>query len=181
MFDSKPEVSRKAGERKWDDLDRLAHELVKTQGRPEALLLVALWPERNGWSVRAQHEVLSYRLDLAIPEARLFVEIDGHEWHSSNSAMGSDHERQNQLVAAGWTPHRCSAARAFVSPGPVAMKIVARVKTLLSPVRAVPRPGVAKIRDRSPVIDPAVGAAQLLKALEAGPASDLIVPRRRVG
>lgn len=42
-------------------------------------------------------------LDLAIEEIKLAVEVDGWTVHSRSDAFGSDRERQNELVRAGWT------------------------------------------------------------------------------
>jgi very-short-patch-repair endonuclease len=55
-----------------------------------------------------QHEVWSTgrfvaRLDAAIPELKLAIEVDGFEHHSSPEAFQHDRTRQNALVALGWT------------------------------------------------------------------------------
>lgn len=42
-------------------------------------------------------------LDLAIEEIKLAIEVDGWTVHSRSDAFGSDRERQNELVRAGWT------------------------------------------------------------------------------
>jgi REase_MTES_1575 len=47
-----------------------------------------------------------YFIDFAIPDARLAIEIDSWEHHSSRAAFVNDRTRQNDLVAAGWTPLR---------------------------------------------------------------------------
>lgn len=43
------------------------------------------------------------RLDLAYPECRLGLEYDGRLAHTELSAFNRDRERQNELLAAGWT------------------------------------------------------------------------------
>ena len=48
-------------------------------------------------------------VDLAYPEFRLAIEIDGYRWHSSPESKRRDEERQNRLVLAGWTVLRFSA------------------------------------------------------------------------
>jgi len=45
----------------------------------------------------------TFRIDLAYPVARLAIELDGWEFHSSRSAFDDDRARANALVAAGWT------------------------------------------------------------------------------
>jgi very-short-patch-repair endonuclease len=53
-----------------------------------------------------QHVVGSYRLDLAYPPERLFVELDGWGTHGSWEAFGADRRRQNEVVLLGWAPLR---------------------------------------------------------------------------
>lgn len=53
-----------------------------------------------------QHQVRiggrMYRLDLAYPEARLAIELDGSV-HMERDVWEADHARQNALILAGWT------------------------------------------------------------------------------
>ncbi|TML39515.1 MAG: DUF559 domain-containing protein [Actinobacteria bacterium] len=58
-----------------------------------------------------QHQVfagdrLIARLDLAYPERRLFIELDGWAAHGGQEAFVADRRRQNHLVAMGWQPLR---------------------------------------------------------------------------
>jgi len=43
------------------------------------------------------------RVDFAYPGLRIVIEVDGFEVHGSPKALQADLERQNRLVAAGWT------------------------------------------------------------------------------
>lgn len=43
------------------------------------------------------------QVDFAYPNAKLAIEVDGFEAHSSPRALQSDLRRQNDLVGAGWT------------------------------------------------------------------------------
>jgi very-short-patch-repair endonuclease len=45
----------------------------------------------------------TFRIDLAYPLAKLAIELDGWEFHSSRTAFDDDRARANALVAAGWT------------------------------------------------------------------------------
>ena len=45
----------------------------------------------------------TFRIDLAYPVAKLAIELDGWEFHSSRTAFDDDRTRANALVAAGWT------------------------------------------------------------------------------
>lgn len=42
-------------------------------------------------------------IDVAFPELRLAIEVDGRAWHSDAGRFQSDRRRQNALVRAGWT------------------------------------------------------------------------------
>lgn len=45
----------------------------------------------------------TFRIDLAYPEQKLAIELDGWEFHRSRTAFDSDRSRANLLVAQGWT------------------------------------------------------------------------------
>jgi very-short-patch-repair endonuclease len=49
-------------------------------------------------------------LDLAWPDAKVAVEFDGFVPHSTRRVFDDDRERQNDLVADGWTVFRVTAA-----------------------------------------------------------------------
>ena len=49
------------------------------------------------------------RVDLAFPHAGLAIEYDGRDAHGSHEAFIRDRQRQNALVAAGWTVLRFTA------------------------------------------------------------------------
>ena len=52
----------------------------------------------------------NFRLDFAWPGRRVFVEVDGAEFHSTPRQIADDGKRQNLLVLAGWTPLRFTYA-----------------------------------------------------------------------
>jgi very-short-patch-repair endonuclease len=43
-----------------------------------------------------------YRIDLAYPEKKLAIELDGWDTHRHRSAFDEDRARANELVVAGW-------------------------------------------------------------------------------
>jgi len=45
----------------------------------------------------------TYYLDLAYPDAKLAIEVDGFDFHRSRGVFDADRIRQNDLVRAGWT------------------------------------------------------------------------------
>lgn len=44
-----------------------------------------------------------FRVDIAFPEARLAIEVDGWAWHKDEEAFRTDRRKGNALVGAGWT------------------------------------------------------------------------------
>ena len=46
--------------------------------------------------------VPTYRLDLAYPKAKIAIEYDGEEFHSSAEARAADEMRRAFLRSAGW-------------------------------------------------------------------------------
>jgi len=52
-----------------------------------------------------------YRIDIAIPDLRIAIEVDGFEFHRDRKTFDQDRTRQNDLVAAGWTVLRFTATQ----------------------------------------------------------------------
>jgi very-short-patch-repair endonuclease len=53
-----------------------------------------------------------YRLDIALVEQRLAIEVDGWEWHGKHKGdFSRDRERQNQLILNGWRVLRFTAGQ----------------------------------------------------------------------
>jgi very-short-patch-repair endonuclease len=173
----------------WNDPDALAAEIRKTESRGEALLLVALWGERKGWTPRAQYEIGSYRADVEIPEAKVVLESDGFAFHSSNIDMERDHERQNAIQDAGWEVRRYSASKSFLTTGECAKSALKVINDRLKgKAGAVPLPSDAHVKRTSPshvLTDVEMakirdGAELLLNALSKGsPGVTTPVPRRQ--
>jgi very-short-patch-repair endonuclease len=53
--------------------------------------------------VRTPDGVFVARVDFAYPNIRLAIEVDGWESHGTRRAFQADRDRQNELVALGWT------------------------------------------------------------------------------
>ncbi|HET7488631.1 MAG TPA: DUF559 domain-containing protein [Acidimicrobiales bacterium] len=75
-----------------------------------------------------QHEVREAgrfvaRVDFAYPDRRLALEVDGHAAHASPQAFQHDLERQNALVALGWTVLRFTWADVVRRPDRVAAQV----------------------------------------------------------
>lgn len=84
----------------WSEAERQVHGQLRAAGL-------------KGW--RANHAVQTtkgrvYFLDIAFPHERLVIEVDGFEFHSDRESFERDRERQNDLVADGWTVLRLTWA-----------------------------------------------------------------------
>ena len=79
---------RAAGDQAASEAERVAVGLLRDAGL-------------SGWVVG--YRVGGYELDLAFPDQRVAVEVDGWAWHSDVDRFRGDRRRQNALVLAGWT------------------------------------------------------------------------------
>jgi very-short-patch-repair endonuclease len=66
-----------------------------------------------------------YKIDLAFPEVKLAVEIDGWAWHVDQDRFVGDRRKQNSLVRAGWTVLRFTWHDLTTAPHSVVAQIVA--------------------------------------------------------
>lgn len=104
------ERMRRFGHRRLKMLGRIlaarAPEDSRTESRLEQRVLRCL--RRAGLPMPvAQHPVpvgeRTLHIDLAYPEARLGIEVDGFEFHRGRRAFDIDRRRANELLLAGWT------------------------------------------------------------------------------
>lgn len=65
-------------------------------------MLVRLLRESGLHDWRADFAADGYLLDVAFPEVRVAIEIDGWAWHMDVARAQADKHRQNALVRAGW-------------------------------------------------------------------------------
>ena len=73
----------------------------------------------------------TYHVDFGFAEERLAVEVDGHAFHSDPRAFQVDRQRQNDLVAAGWTPLRFTWDDIVHRPE----EVVVRIRAMLMQLR----------------------------------------------
>lgn len=86
-------------------LDQHQGEIAATESGFERLVATTLLQAGLPAPV-LQHQVhiegRTYRIDLAYPDARVAIELDGSQ-HRDSPIWEADHIRQNHLVLAGWT------------------------------------------------------------------------------
>lgn len=160
----------------------LAREIQKTESRPEAILLVALWGERAKWRLVTQYQIGDYRVDIAIPEAHIAIEVDGHEWHRTNGDMVNDLDRQNAITYAGWTVLRFPASRIFAASGKYLPEIVREVRKRVKDASHPPPPKVPEpepLPELSTQIDGGLYLLEALSKKDFDPDSVPLIPRRR--
>ena len=58
----------------------------------------------GGWVLG--HPFGPWRIDLAFPQQKVAVEVDGWAWHVDAERFRADRRKQNALVRAGWDPLR---------------------------------------------------------------------------
>lgn len=63
-----------------------------------------------------QHEVGPYRLDFAIPEKRIAIELDGHDYHKTKEQRTKDAKRDRYLTELGWTVLRFTGTEIYRDP-----------------------------------------------------------------
>ena len=66
-----------------------------------------------------------YLIDLAFPQAKVAVEIDGWAWHVDRDRFANDRRKQNALVRAGWTVLRFTWHDVTTAPHSVVAQIAA--------------------------------------------------------
>lgn len=124
------EVARK-GRRGAGVIRRVLDDRALGQARPDGLLearFARLVREHRLPTPVFQHRVARYRVDFAYPGSMIAIEVDGFEVHASPAALQADLERQNHLVAAGWTVLRFTWRDVVRRPARVAQQVDALLR-----------------------------------------------------
>jgi very-short-patch-repair endonuclease len=79
---------------KFDDL------MTLTESEIERAYLRAAYPKFD--FIQPQLVIGAYRVDFAIPDYRVAIELDGHEFHSSKEQRTKDAKRERDLEMMGW-------------------------------------------------------------------------------
>ena len=78
-------------------------QLASCASPMERLFVSAGWDVlRKHGLVIAQYPLKKYRLDVAIPEHRIAIEIDGNEYHNSEMQTEKDKARDRAVMLGGW-------------------------------------------------------------------------------
>ncbi|MGV8873947.1 MAG: DUF559 domain-containing protein [Rhodococcus sp. (in: high G+C Gram-positive bacteria)] len=98
----------------------------RTLSEPERLVARAL--TAAGYFLEINAHVGPYYADLMDRRARVIVEIDGREFHSSPEAFTNDRVRQNAVQLDGWLVLRYSAAMVMANLDYVIRQIIDTVR-----------------------------------------------------
>lgn len=90
----------KRGSRRAAQLIETAADLAASTAERKATSLLRA-ANLAGW--RLHYVVGGCEVDIAFPERRVAIEVDGWAWHQDTARFQRDRQRQNSLVLAGWT------------------------------------------------------------------------------
>lgn len=112
-------------------LDQRPLGLVRSESVVESFF-ARLVSEFGVGGVVYQHEVhvdgRTRRLDFAVPDALVGIEIDSEEHHSSPAARVRDRQRQNEMATAGYLLLRYGSTELRASP----LKVLEEISTVVS-------------------------------------------------
>jgi len=78
-------------------------QFTKCESKMEERFLLAAWPVlRQYGRVVTQHPLGSYRLDVALPERKICIEVDGRDYHIKPEQVDNDKRRDRVLMRSGW-------------------------------------------------------------------------------
>ena len=66
--------------------------------------------------IEPQFVIDKYRADFAIPNHKIIIELDGHEFHNTKEQRGKDSERDRDLLQLGWTTIRFTGTEVYSNP-----------------------------------------------------------------
>lgn len=120
--------SRNLGRRGSTTAGRLLKAAADRAGSAAERTLHAILRDARltGWVIH--YHLAGYEIDLAFPEQRVAIEIDGWVWHHDVKAFQRDRQRQNAIVLAGWTILRFTWHDLTVRPG----EVIAHIRAALA-------------------------------------------------
>lgn len=79
-----------------------------------------------------QHHVAGYRLDFAIPEAFIAIELDGHDFHErTKEQVESRNARDRDLQSLGWMVFHFSGSELLRSPIGAVLSVIKSAESRL--------------------------------------------------
>lgn len=92
-------------------LDSDGNEIYRLESPLEMMFWEAT--KRHTAALIPQYEIVPYRVDFAVPEIALAIEIDGHEFHKDREQRTRDAKRDRYLQRKGWTVMRFTGSEIY--------------------------------------------------------------------
>ena len=92
----------------------LLKKLELCESEIEKLFLRAAYERIDG--LTPQYQVLNYRIDFAVPDKMIAIEIDGHDFHKTKEQRTNDSQREREIKLAlptNWTVIRFTGSEIF--------------------------------------------------------------------
>jgi very-short-patch-repair endonuclease len=120
---------RNLGRRGWKQASRLITAAADRADSAAERILKRLLREAGitGWVVG--HRVGPHLIDLAFPDERIAIEMDGWAWHVDVDRFRADRRKGNALTRAGWTVLRFTWHDLATRPA----EVVAEIRHALTP------------------------------------------------
>lgn len=99
------------------DTKNLLDKLNKCESEIEKLFLLTAYGKIDG--LIPQYQVLNYRIDFVIPDKRIAIEIDGHEYHKTRKQRTHDSHRERNIklsLPSNWELIRFTGSEIFENP-----------------------------------------------------------------
>jgi len=104
-------------QRLWDRTGRRRRKrLSECESPVERMFYQAAFDVLKKYDIIPQYPILRYRADFAIPEERIVIEIDGHNYHSSKKKVAADNKRDRHMLSLGWIVIRFSGSEVYRNP-----------------------------------------------------------------
>lgn len=103
--------------------------LAKCESPIEAMFVEAAWPVLSQYGrLVTQYRISYYRVDVALPELKIAIEIDGREWHNTELQTENDKARDRALMRLGWQTIRYPGREVYAD----AAACVAEVEAIIN-------------------------------------------------
>lgn len=110
-------IATSAGQLSPEQLQSLTTTRVtSTESPAEEALWRAYHHTNQPYTLTPQHKIGRYRLDFAIIDRKIAVEVDGLTYHNGQDSFIKDQQRQRDLQAQGWTVIRFAAKEVTDNP-----------------------------------------------------------------
>jgi very-short-patch-repair endonuclease len=65
------------------------------------------------YGIVPQHKIENYRVDFAVPDKKVAIELDGHDYHKTKKQRTYDAERERNIELLGWKVIRFTGSEVY--------------------------------------------------------------------